>query len=75
MVADASHKPRQLQVAAACGLRVPRSLITNDPEQVRAFAAEVGPGGLVYKALNAGPVAEKNEVKPVYTWGTGTWRS
>jgi ATP-grasp ribosomal peptide maturase len=67
VVADASYKPRQLQVAAACGLRVPRSLITNDPEQVRAFAAEVGPGGLVYKALHAAPVAEENDVKLVYT--------
>ena len=66
-VADASYKPRQLRVAAACGLHVPRSLITNDPDQVLAFAAEVGPGGLVYKTLHGGLVTEDSSVKIVYT--------
>jgi hypothetical protein len=31
-------------------------------EQVRAFATDVGLGGLVYKTLHARPVAEENEV-------------
>lgn len=37
----ASHKPQQLVQAARAGLRVPRSIITNDPKAARAFAAEI----------------------------------
>jgi hypothetical protein len=40
-VADASYKPRQLRVAAQCGLSVPRSLVTNVGARAREFAAEV----------------------------------
>ncbi|MFF0625530.1 ATP-grasp ribosomal peptide maturase [Streptomyces sp. NPDC004296] len=46
--ADAEYKPLQLRVAAAAGLRVPRTLITNDPEAARDFADSIG-GPLVYK--------------------------
>ncbi|MGH3917013.1 MAG: MvdC/MvdD family ATP grasp protein [Pseudonocardiaceae bacterium] len=42
-------KPRQLDVARRCGLRVPPTLITNNPAGVRDFAAVVG-----------GPLAGKN---------------
>ncbi len=37
--AAASHKPRQLAVAERLGLRVPATLVTNDPERARAFLA------------------------------------
>lgn len=37
----AAHKPQQLVAAARAGLRVPRSLITNDPAEARAFARTV----------------------------------
>ncbi|WP_367125375.1 MvdC/MvdD family ATP grasp protein [Streptomyces phytohabitans] len=37
----ASHKPQQLVRATQAGLRVPRSIITNDPEAARGFASEV----------------------------------
>lgn len=33
----ASHKVWQLQIAERCGLRVPRTLISNDPTAVRSF--------------------------------------
>jgi hypothetical protein len=47
---------------------VPRSLITTEPEQIRAFAAEVGGADrLVYKALHAALVTEEDKVKLVYT--------
>jgi glutathione synthase/RimK-type ligase-like ATP-grasp enzyme len=39
--ADAS-KPRQLVLAAQAGLRVPRTLVTNEPAQAVDFAARVG---------------------------------
>jgi hypothetical protein len=46
--ASNSTKPMQTRTAAACGFRVPDTLLTNDPEQVRAFAARHGP--IIYKA-------------------------
>ena len=64
-VADASYKPRQLRVAAECGLVVPRSLVTNIGAQARAFAAEVG--ALVYKSMSTGVVTERNELRIIYT--------
>ncbi|MBB5925307.1 ATP-grasp ribosomal peptide maturase [Streptomyces echinatus] len=46
---DAEHKPAQLATAAACGFTVPPTLITNDPDRARTFAADHGP--VVYKPL------------------------
>lgn len=51
----ASHKPGQLPVAAACGLRTPRSLITTAPEAARKFCQEVG-GPVICKPLMGGPL-------------------
>lgn len=64
-VADSAYKPRQLRVAAQCGLKVPRSL-TNVGARAREFAAEVG-GALVYKSLSTGVVTEADEVRIIYT--------
>ncbi|WP_251695656.1 ATP-grasp ribosomal peptide maturase [Streptomyces sp. Vc74B-19] len=49
----ASHKPQQLTVATRCGLTVPRSLVTNDPDAARRFAKETG-GPLICKPLLGG---------------------
>lgn len=38
--ADASYKPRQLSIAYECGMTTPRTLVSNDPARVAAFAAE-----------------------------------
>ena len=46
----ASNKARQLRLAQAVGLRVPRTLVTNDVERVRAFFGQVG-GRMVAKML------------------------
>ncbi|NBE50621.1 ATP-grasp ribosomal peptide maturase [Streptomyces boluensis] len=46
--ADAEYKPLQLRIAAEAGLSVPRTLITNDPDAARDFAAGTG-GPVVYK--------------------------
>ncbi|WP_256104227.1 ATP-grasp ribosomal peptide maturase [Streptomyces sp. ODS05-4] len=56
---DAEYKPAQLATAAACGFTVPPTLITNDPDRARVFAAEHGP--VVYKPLR----------ETEYTDGTG----
>ncbi|GAB2787368.1 ATP-grasp ribosomal peptide maturase [Streptomyces daliensis] len=49
--AAANYKPVQLAVAARCGLDVPRSVITSDPEHARTF---MGGDTVVYKGLGGG---------------------
>lgn len=49
-VRRAEHKPLQLKLARGLGLRVPRTLMTNDPQAVRAFAASC-PHGIVTKMM------------------------
>ncbi|MGH3844642.1 MAG: MvdC/MvdD family ATP grasp protein [Pseudonocardiaceae bacterium] len=51
-VQQAEYKPRQLAHAAAAGLTVPPTLITNDPHAVADFAARQ-PHGIVTKTLYA----------------------
>jgi ATP-grasp ribosomal peptide maturase len=65
-VADASYKPRQLRVAAECGLSVPRSIVTNVGTEARQFAEQVG-GNLVYKSLSTGVVTDQNQARIIYT--------
>lgn len=49
-IGRAEYKPVQLRTAVASGLRVPRTILSNDPATVRAFAAEVG--RVVFKPLS-----------------------
>ncbi len=51
----ADYKPAQLQTAAHLGLTVPPTLITNDVEQARRFAAEHG--SVIYKSFRGAPSA------------------
>ncbi|MBX5449368.1 MAG: hypothetical protein IRZ24_04810 [Thermogemmatispora sp.] len=53
----AEYKPAQLCAACAVGLRVPRTLVTNDPEAVRRFA-EACEGRIIGKALARGILEE-----------------
>ncbi|MGW6304355.1 ATP-grasp ribosomal peptide maturase [Streptomyces niveus] len=46
---DAEYKPAQLATAVQCGLAVPPTLLTNDPERARQFASDYGPA--VYKPV------------------------
>lgn len=48
--AAASHKPWQLQLAKQLGLRVPDTLMTNDPAEARRFWQKY-PGSVVYKCF------------------------
>lgn len=45
-----SSKPFQAQLIAAAGLAVPTTLVTDDPDEVRAFVAEQG--DVVYKSVS-----------------------
>ncbi|MEU2565090.1 ATP-grasp ribosomal peptide maturase [Streptomyces longispororuber] len=52
-VTAADFKPAQLQTAAHLGLAIPPTLITNDVEQARKFAADHGP--VIYKTFRGLP--------------------
>lgn len=49
----AHRKVTQLRVAQDCGLRIPDTLITNDPAQARLFADRHGYRQVIYKAFSA----------------------
>jgi glutathione synthase/RimK-type ligase-like ATP-grasp enzyme len=53
--AVAARKPHQLAAAERVGLRVPRTLVTNDPTRARRFVGARGPSRTVHKALDATP--------------------
>ncbi|MFE6335230.1 ATP-grasp ribosomal peptide maturase [Streptomyces sp. NPDC057798] len=65
-MARAEYKPVQLAAARSCGLRIPATLITNRPDDVRAFAAEVG-GPIVCKPVASPVLIEGGRLKTVYT--------
>jgi ATP-grasp ribosomal peptide maturase len=65
-IADAEAKPVQLRLAAACGFRLPRTLISNDPGRVREFAYDIA-GPLVYKPLSSGILREPDGFHVIYT--------
>lgn len=48
----ARHKPLQLRIARQLGLAIPRTVVTNDPERVRALAADC-PGGVICKMMTS----------------------
>lgn len=64
-IADASAKPGQLRLAAACGLRVPETLISSSPEQVREFVTEID-GPVVYKPMSPGALWASAGPRAVY---------
>lgn len=49
----AHHKPYQLAIATEVGLPIPRTVITNDPDEAAAFSAANGPGRTIYKTFLA----------------------
>lgn len=68
-LADAEYKPRQLDIARTVRLRVPATLVTNDPTEARRFAAAVG--DLVVKALAEPIIAEAGSQKVIWTRQVG----
>ncbi|MDJ1131229.1 ATP-grasp ribosomal peptide maturase [Streptomyces iconiensis] len=52
--AAATSGPRALAEAARCGLRVPRTMVTNDPCAARGFVASLLGGVAAYKAIGGG---------------------
>jgi glutathione synthase/RimK-type ligase-like ATP-grasp enzyme len=66
--AAAGVKPHALAIAAQSGLRVPETLITNDPAAAREFVAALPGGVAAYKTIGAvGPVGTGDEAVAVWT--------
>jgi MvdC family ATP-grasp ribosomal peptide maturase len=63
---DAENKQRQLRLATRAGLRVPRTLVTNDSTAVRQFFAETE-GQIVAKLLRPLSVSMNADTNFVYT--------
>jgi ATP-grasp ribosomal peptide maturase len=63
-IARANYKPLQLRAAADAGLTTPRTLISNDPKAVRAFAEQVG--YVAYKPMSSGGIQEEGQHKALY---------
>jgi MvdD family ATP-grasp ribosomal peptide maturase len=66
LIRRAENKQLQIQIARASGLDTPRTLTTNDPEAVRAFARTCE-GGMVTKMLSSFAVYEGDAEKVVFT--------
>jgi glutathione synthase/RimK-type ligase-like ATP-grasp enzyme len=66
LAATAVYRPLQWAVAARCGMTVPRSLVTNDPEAVQRFAGE-SRNGVVLKPLSANLIYEDDTYKMGWT--------
>lgn len=64
-IADAEYKPLQLHTAAHCGLTTPGTVLTNEPEVVKKFAADMD-GPMLYKPLSPGMVREGDRPGLVY---------
>lgn len=64
-VARAESKPAQLRRLARLGLRIPPTLITNDPQAAREFAAERGP--VVCKTFRGLPAGDDGRTGAMWT--------
>jgi ATP-grasp ribosomal peptide maturase len=64
--AAAEYKPLQLATAAACGLRTPATLLTNQHQKVIDFADKIG-GPVVCKQLSSLVFSENDEMRTTYT--------
>jgi len=65
-IRHAENKQLQLQLARELGLDIPRTLTTNDPAAVGAFAAECE-GGMVTKMLSSFAIYEEGKELVVFT--------
>lgn len=69
-IADAEYKPLQLQLASRCGLRVPRTRITNEPASARDFVDSMN-GCAVYKPLSGASFAKGDAAAALFTSPVG----
>lgn len=63
-IAHAEYKPVQLHHAAAVGLNIPRTMITNEPAQAETFARRVGE--VIYKPMTGAPITDDDQNRLIY---------
>lgn len=63
----ANFKLFQLKIANDCGLKIPVTLCSNDPHEIRTFVAHHEVAGVIYKPLCAHAWFESAMIKTVYT--------
>lgn len=64
-VADAEFKPYQLDIARKCGLKIPPTLLTDDPSRARDFCDSRT--AVVYKPLSAANIVAGDSVALIFT--------
>lgn len=71
-VTAADFKPAQLRLTARLGLAIPPTLVTNDVEQTRKFAA--GHGRIIYKTFRGLPRDEDGHTGAIRAQGDTLFR-
>lgn len=65
-VQRANSKLLQLKIAAACGLNIPPTVCTNDPNSIREFLMQ-NPDNVIYKPLTLHLWQDEAQIKIAYT--------
>ncbi len=63
----AELKIKQLKIASAVGLDIPRTLITNNPEDAEKFFRKTQTKGVIIKRLGGGIMLDGNQGSAIYT--------
>lgn len=63
----AHAKLLQLKIATECGLQIPTTLCSNDPQDIRYFLLKHEDGGVIYKPLCSSFWFEDQSLKAAYT--------
>jgi len=63
----AELKIKQLMVANEVGLEIPKTIITNDPEEAEIFFRKTKSEGVIIKRLGGGIVLDGNQGSAIYT--------
>ncbi|MGI5232847.1 ATP-grasp ribosomal peptide maturase [Actinoallomurus sp. CA-142502] len=64
--ARTEYKPVQLEAASACGLTIPETLITSDPQRAYDWATNLG-RPIIYKPMGSVWHADENQLRMLYT--------
>lgn len=63
----ANFKLLQLKLASECGLTIPTTLCSNDPDEIHQFLTHHDDSGVIYKPLCSNFWFESNQAKVAYT--------
>ncbi len=63
----ANSKILQLKLAVECGMTIPRTLCSNDPQDIRSFLSQHRVSGVIYKPLSCGFWFEGQDLRITYT--------